>query len=387
MQLIDFAAKTEIIYREHKSVPDLWPIAIDYGYSAVKGFSPNKVFCFPNCALKKEFYSNLAEPSEKEIILKEKEDIWIVGEKAHDLLTPSSAMNYESDLYSRNRYLTPYFKALMKVSLGLAITGNHFRKYHGEPLVLQTGLPPEYMGTGDDIEMLKESLAGEYDFELKIGKAAYRHFHFTLTLKNIFVIPQPMGALFSTIMDNKAQQSPSDMRILNASTLVFDPGFKTVDIYEIISGMYHGSKTFEELGMHEIFRRTAESCKNKYNANITVASMQNALKKGYISAFDRRLLQRTKIDFSDLLIQNSSTVCEEAITKVLSLYNYLQNHDYLIITGGTGNVWYPYIADKLAQMDGLIILPANQKDLSLSTTYSNVRGYYYYLISMLSIRR
>lgn len=386
MQLTDYAAKTENIFRENKSIPDLWPIAIDFGYSAVKGFSPNKVFCFPNCAIKMNSYNSLMEPSEKDIVLEDSDGIWIIGEKAHEMISSETAHNYENELYARNRYLTPLFKALIKVGLGIAVTGNRYHKYHGETIILQTGLPPEYMEP-DDMDMLKESLIGDYDFDLRFGRGSKKHYHFSISSMNVSIIPQPMGSLFSTIMDAQALQSDSDLKILSSNTLVLDPGFKTLDIYDISAGIFHGSQTFESLGMHEIFSRTAAEFKQTYRSSITVSSMQRAIRKGFISAYDKKAMSRKNIDFSDILQKHTDAVCDEAIEKLLSLYNFLQEYDYLIVTGGTGNVWFPRIEKKFSNMDGLIILPANIKDPSLSTTYSNVRGYYLYLVGMLSNRR
>ena len=88
--------------------------------------------------------------------------------------------------------------------------------------------------------------------------------------------------------------------------------------------------------------------------------MQNALKKGYVTVLDKRRMVNKKERFEDLLEKNTKDVCMEAMQKLVSLYNYMQNHDYMIVTGGTGNAWYPMIRE-----------------------YSNVRGYYYSLVSML----
>lgn len=382
MLLTDFAARTESIPRDHKSIPDLWPVAIDYGFSAVKGFAPNKYFCFPNCAVKLDSYQAVTEADEKNIILEDAEGLWIIGEKAHQILSSSGVMNYESDLYNRNRYFTAVFRALLKAGLGFALSGNHLRKYHDETVVLQTGLPPEYM-SGDDFQMLKDSIAGDYDFCLTFGKKQKRQISFTIKPEHIFIMAQPMGSLFSVIMDDKAKQSSTDLQILSSNTLILDPGFKTLDLYEIMSGMFKGSRTFESLGMLEIYRRTILECQKTDHVKMSVSGMQKALLQGYMQAFDYQTLSSKKIDFSERLFANTNAVCEEALHKVFSIYNYLQDHNYLVVTGGTGNAWFPYIKDTLSQMDGLTVLPANVKDPALSMVYSNVRGYYYYLIRML----
>ena len=132
--------------------------------------------------------------------------------------------------------------------------------------------------------------------------------------------------------------------------------------------------------MHEIFQRTVSGLKG---ANITVLGMQNALKKGYVTVLDKRRMVNKKERFEDLLEKNTKDVCMEAMQKLVSLYNYMQNHDYMIVTGGTGNAWYPMIREYFRNMENLTILSANRNDKALSNTYSNVRGYYYSLVSML----
>ena len=150
--------------------------------------------------------------------------------------------------------------------------------------------------------------------------------------------------------------------------------------------MFQNSHTFDFLGMHEIFKRTIADMKKSHVTNITILGMQDALKKGYITTFNRRQMSSQNIPFDTELEKNTREVCIEAIQKVTSLYNYLQNHEYLIVTGGTGNAWFPIIKDYFRNMSSLTILSANCNDTQLSNTYSNVRGYYYYLVGMLKRR-
>ena len=384
MLLSDYATKTEIMNRAMATVPDLWPIGIDYGFSSVKGISPNKIFCYPNCAVPTTSFSTLLDCTEHDILLKDAEGLWIIGEKAHDIISPENAMNYESEMYERNRYFSPVFRALMKVGLGIALQSNYCRKYNGEPIMIQTGLPPEYKEL--DSEAFKEALAGDYEFDLKIGSNPFRRFKFSISIENIYIMDQPMGSLFSAITDKDGKQGQAGVRVLKSSTLVFDPGFKTFDIYNISGGVFQNSHTFDFLGMHEIFKRTIADMKKSHVTNITILGMQDALKKGYITTFNRRQMSSQNIPFDTELEKNTREVCIEAIQKVTSLYNYLQNHEYLIVTGGTGNAWFPIIKDYFRNMSSLTILSANCNDTQLSNTYSNVRGYYYYLVGMLKRR-
>ena len=381
MLLSNFAAKTEINVKENKTISGLWPISLDYGFSGVKSFSPNKVFCFPNCAVKIDEYTSFIDASDSDIILKDKDGMWIVGEKAHNIISNADAMNYESEMYGRNRYFTPSFKALMKVGLAIALSSNYIRKYNGEPLMIETGLPPKYKA--QDTMPFKEALAGDYDFELKIGRYPFQHFVFSVQPKNIFVMDQPMGSLISAITDVTGNQSLDSINILKGRTLVLDPGFKTFDIYDISSGMYKSSNTFDTLGMHEVFYRTTKLLKEKYGVVIAVPEMQKALRLGKVKSMDYHIMRSRSYDFEEEITQCCNDVCEEAVRKVLSVYNYLQDHDNMIVTGGTGDAWCPYIENFFKDMESLKMISANKNDPSLPNIYSNARGYYYFLLGLL----
>lgn len=383
--LIDFATRSECVPRNNVSAEGLWPIGIDYGFSGIKGFSPNKAFCFPNCAVKLEEDNPILDVADTDLVVRDATGTWVVGERAHEIISPTNAMNYESEMYERNRYFSPFFGALMKAGLALALSSNSFGKYRGEPIVVQTGLPPKYKQ--QDSELIKEALSGEYDFDMRIGTNSFRHFRFSIAADNVYVMDQPMGSLISTITDGQGGQSPADCMVLRSNTLVFDPGFKTLDVYDISAGMFKDSNTFDTLGMHEVFRRTVDELRAVYGANVPVSGMQTAIRKGYVRAFDRRSLASRNVEFEAVLNRKSDEVCDEAIQKLISIYDYLQNHDYLIVTGGAGNAWFPRIEARFRNMESLSILSANKNDPSLSNTYSNVRGYYLYLTGMLTRRR
>lgn len=386
MNLRNYITKTEISARQNKSVSEFWPIGIDYGFSGVKGFSPNKVFCFPNCAVKVPSFSTLLDTSDRDILLRDKDGCWIIGEKAHDVMSPANAMNYESEMYERNRYFSPMFKALMKVGLALGLAANYFRKYKGEPIIVQTGLPPKYKDR--DTSDIKEAIAGDYEFDLKVGSNPFQKFRFTVRPSDVYVMDQPKGSLFSAVTNSDGTQDMEGYTIMKSKTLVFDPGFKTLDIFNISAGMLQDVKTFDTLGMHEVFRRTVEAANRQYGANITISGMQKALKKGYISSFNRQQLKSTKLttEFEELVEKNTRDVCNEALQKIFSIYDYMQDYDYMVVTGGTGDAWMSELEERFRGMDSLSLISANRKDPSLPNIYSNVRGYYLSLVSMLSRR-
>lgn len=385
MMLNDFAVATENVAYECPTADGAWPVAIDYGFSGVKGFAPNKRFCFPNCAVKLDESQAVLDVASTDLVLKDDSGLWAVGERAHEIITPANAMNYEAEMYERNRYFSPFFRVLMRASLALAIGPNPIGRYEGQRVVVQTGLPPKYKA--QDGDPLKEAIAGRHQFELRVGAGPFRKYDIEVRFDDVLVMEQPMGSLISAITGPDGVQNPADAAVLRSKTIVFDPGFKTLDFYDISAGRHAGSNTFEDLGMHEVFRRTSEALRARYGVDVPVSGMQNAIRKGYVKAFDRRTMSNRKIGFDHVLEEKSAEVCMEAIGKLVSIYDYLQHHDYLIVTGGAGAAWFPTISEYFSKMEALNIFSANRNDPSLPNVYSNARGYYMYLVGALRRNR
>ena len=56
----------------------------------------------------------------------------------------------------------------------------------------------------------------------------------------------------------------------------------------------------------------------------------------------------------------------------------LLDMDYLVVTGGTGEAWWHMIKDEFKGLKSLTVLSGNENS-DLPFTFSNVRGYYFYL--------
>lgn len=370
-----FKTKTNIYNRKNEFISDAWGIALDIGYSAVKGFSPNKVFCFPAYAKKVSTAPSLGNANETDIIYTDNKtgDIWMVGEAGQKLM--DSKAN-QSILYGRNRYFAPLFRVISAVGLGIGLAGNEYGNYEGKRLVVQTGLPPAYIKS--DTELLKEALAGEYDFTLKVGNNKPLIFKFILRKEDIFVMPQPMGTLFSIATAANGSQIMEAKKYFNSNLLIFDPGFGTLDIFNIRNRYIESYETYDDLGMKEVFERTVEKIYKKYQTEVSVSSLQNYLNTGEITVFDREKRKTETKSFANILQEENRAVCSEALKRIDTLYDNLVEYKYLVVTGGTGVAWLPFIKEYYGEMSTLNIISGNQND-TLSSVFANVRGYYMYL--------
>ncbi len=379
----NFKTKTVSLERKNVMVEDTWGIALDIGYSAVKGISPNSVYSFPSYAKKVVNDSiTFGTPAATDIQYKDSVtgEMWAVGGFAQDMIVTDDSNDSIAGLYGRNRYFSPMFKVITRVGLALGMIANDYGNPAGKNLVLQTGLPPAYLKS--DTELLKEAISGEHKFEIKVGTRAWKSFDFTLPEENIRVMAQPMGTLLSIATDNAGKLVPDAKKYFSSRMLIFDPGFGTLDVFNISNRLIESYETFDNLGMKRVLQETSEGIFDKYKVEITIPAMQKFLQDGNVTTFNRKERTTKREPFGDILEECSKKVCLEALDQVGTIYNNLIDHQYLVITGGTSAAWKEIISEYYGGMETLTIIEGNQND-NLPYIFSNVRGYYMYQYSKL----
>lgn len=383
MKSINFKPKTVLEPKQFPNDGTNWVIGLDIGYSAVKGICPNKIFSFPSYARRiPADRDRMKGYADTDIRYRDKDGIWAVGTLAYDEVVASEVIDSEEELFGRNRYYSPMFQVLARTGLAIGLLGNEFGNPEEQKISLQTGLPPKYRIA--DTPILKEVLAENYKFDIQIGNGPWRHFEFVLTEKDIYVMPQPLGALVSASIDKNGEQLPIAEKYFSSNIIVFDPGFGTMDDYTVKMGNVVGTgETFSTLGMHEVFERTCKDILDIYGIQILVPELINKLEKGSVYVTNRRKLKREEHSFEEFLFHNSKQVCEEAIDKMKVIHDYFSDTDYIIATGGTYEAWSKEFNSKFTEMEGLTIVPANVNDTTLSNVFSNVRGYYFFLLNRL----
>lgn len=375
IQTNDFSTQTLFLPRKNAPTGKAWGIALDIGYSAVKGMAPNHTFCFPSFArVAPGANLTIGERAPEDIQYRdEKGEVWNVGMTAQNSLTSSDSNDSVQSLYGRNRYNSAMFLVIARVGMAMGLLKNEFGAPGDKPIFLQTGLPPAYL-TADAAE-LKDALAGQHTFEVRVGNNDWQKFSFVLPEENIKVMAQPMGSFFSAAFASDGKQLPSAKKLLSSNLLIFDAGFGTVDIYSIRNRQIESSQSFDDCGMKAVLSRTSDAIAKTFGVSIPVHTMQKNLRDGTVRVFSRKTKSTVDKPFADLLEQASKDVCQNAIERLDSTYNSLLDYDYLLITGGTGAAWQDYIMDSYAGMQHLQIITGSQNE-DLSHIFSNVRGYY-----------
>ena len=385
MNTRDFMTKTEYRQRDNGCPSEeVYLIAMDIGYSAVKIFSPDGVAMFPSYAVRENGHGTAGSMTEDYIRYENLDtgEKWFVGNMAQDGLSDNDTTVSESILYGRDRTRDPMFKVITEVGLGLACMYSK-GSYKNRQIYVETGLPPRYISKGSmDVRDLTELLSGSHRFALTLGQNRPMRFEMTIDAGHIHIMPQPMGTLFSVATDANHQTLPNAMDYFNKSVLIFDGGFGTLDFYSIKSHVIGTPETYNNLGMKRVLEETAATIRERYQKDISVPAMQKYLATGTFRYFDARNVSAKDMPLGEILEECSRKVCKEAIEKMMAVYQ-LYEYSYLIITGGTGSAWSAQIRDYLKNMDTLTVLDGSQND-TLPGVYANVRGYYMYLYSDLA---
>ena len=363
-------------------------IALDGGYSSVKGASPNKVFMFPSYAKRApkdlEVVGKVS-PSDIQFRDNKTGEIWLVGQAAENTMDQADLdSTTDTSLYTRYRYDSDVFHVIMASGLAIGLWGTGA----GNEIFLQTGLPAKYKE--NDTPRLIKALVGEYDIAVKIGASDWADFRFTLDEKHIFVMEQPQGTMCAAAY--KMQKGPEGESgeteiigvmddlgkdILKSNTIILDVGFGTEDLFSIRAGYKNNHQTYSDTGMRAVFEGVIKRMTEKYpEASFKIFEFQKYLEKGKASYFDYDAFGTVDIDFAEILKEVNAELCEKSIRRMMQDYSNLTDYKYLIVTGGGGESRFEQIRERLSGLGGLTILPGNLNTPDLPFAYSNVIGYY-----------
>lgn len=377
----DFKTKSEIL---EKAMPRILGnnqhkgktiVALDIGYSAVKGVSPNKIFSYPS-------YAKIA-PQALEIVGKVKSTdlqfrdnktgkIWLVGENAETMLDQADIESTtDTEMYTRYRYDSDVYKVIASTGLALGLMGTG----SGNDIYLQTGLPATYKDR--DQEKLIDVLAGDYDISIKVGNNDWATFNFTLASDHIFVMEQPQGTLCATAYDSNGSISELGKQILNSNTIILDIGFGTEDTFSIRKGYKNVHDTKIDTAMKSVFDGVIKKLMEKEpDADYKIFAFQSYLENGEAPYFDVDNFKLNYINFTDILEDVNRELCEKSIKRLVAEHDKLKFYKFVIVTGGTGESRFEQIQQMLSGFKEIKVLPGNLNNPNLSFVYSNVIGYY-----------
>lgn len=351
-------------------------VALDIGYSGVKGASPNRVFTFPSYAKKTPKDLDVVgkvRPSDIQLRNDKTGECWLVGQAAETMMDQVDIESTtDASLYTRYRYDSEVFKVLAMTGMALGLWGTG----SGNDIYLQTGLPATYKDR--DEGKIVSALCGDYAVSIKVGSGDWVPFQFTLDETHIDVMEQPQGTLCATAYDNGVV-SQMGKDILRSNSIILDIGFGTEDIFSIRSGYKNAHQTYSDTGMRAVFEAVIKQLQadhKNYALETKIFELQRYMENGEVPYFDADEFQMHNLPFADILEEKNREICDKSIRRLMQDYGNLVGYNYLIVTGGTGESRFEQIKEMLSGLPTLQVLPGNLNTQDLAFSYSNVMGYY-----------
>ena len=370
MNLKDFNVEQEVIACKNP-IRLNWNVAIDIGFSSVKGMSPNKRFCFPSFVKKIE--GNLTAIDENDIYYRDEDGIFLIGDRAQNLVRTDDTNDTES-FFSRNRYFTKEFLILARTAVAIALMDNAERKKLPQVrLFVQTGLPAAYLK--EDARKIKGTFTRAGSYSVRMGNGPWMKFENSLKVSDVAVMSQPAGTLNSIMIDDYGQYHESKKKLLSQNILIADVGFGTFDPYGLVNREIVLQESINNLGMKTVLETASKYIYEEHGTDIRIPQMRKYMKDGYFKIVDIQNMTSKNVSLAPYIEKACAEVAKQAASKLYEMSKYFSDYDILVVTGGTGAAWFPYIKDAFSGIESLEILLGND-GCGVPVHYANVRGYY-----------
>lgn len=381
-ELKNYVSKTMFNFRKLniETIPnDTEPLAIDIGYGGVKIFSLNGIHSFPALLFKSKKNSTILNNDTDIKYIDENNNLWYIGDRARDSLETGSRQIDSNEYYSEKRLFTDEFLILVRVSIFLGICKelNNF-SLEQKKIKICTGLPEE------DVEKnsfeLRKIITGRHHFKISVAGSEFKTVSFDINNEDIEILSQPQGTIYSTMFDFKGNILREDL-ITNKNVLVLDGGMFTFDTYLSNRADQGISKTWEEFAMHEVYLRLKDIINEKTERYINEFDIEK-----YIANSNSCLIKykgNQKYYFGDDYLNIIKNMSISLIKKLKRTYNDFNDVDIIIITGGTGKIYYPYLKE-LIPVDEIVLAENNDKFNGYDAIFSNVVGFFKFIIFLIT---
>lgn len=302
------------------------------------------------------------------------EQVWAVGQKALDTLDATKTTLDVDEYYNKKWFLNKEFQIMFNVGLFLAqlradrTLDSWITNYH-----ICIGLPVQWVKYSEE---LKRCLVGRRSFDIMFGNGNLQHLNFDISVSDIEVIPQHEGALNSQLLDYEGNIQDK-LDFAHKDVLLVDAGNRTVDAHLLLRNNKGKSKTWTDVSMLSVKDDVCEYILEETDNEREVYEYQ--LDK-YILGEEPCTIKygRNLIDFKATM-QESIQEKIRVLSKRLQMVYSLDDLDSILITGGTGLC---YFDDLKKIFDGydLQLVQDLDGEVSYNATYSNVVGFYKFLI-------
>lgn len=285
---------------------------IDLGYYSEKVVATDKMFSFPSIAgsiSESKFDLNGMGPNTFAVET-EKGTSYLVGE---DVSLQSRYMSRQQD---RDWITSDEYKVLLLTALTEITKGSRV------DVDLVTGLPVNFY---DDKDLLRDNLLGEH----RIRRLERRNTQ-VFVIKNIRVIPQPFGTVFSVVLNGHGKAT-EDSDLATGSVGVIDVGSRTTNLLTVNRMREIGVQTESiDSGAWKVISSIKRQILSEYPDydNLKDHMVAEAVKDRWIGYYDETL------DLTELVEDELGKLVSEIMAAARNLWGKGASLKRVLITGG-----------------------------------------------------
>lgn len=340
-------------------------ISADFGYGMTKAYNGLQFLGIPSIIGEPTYIK--FNPNLKHEDISKPSLTWInceidnIRRFVGDLALKQSSLVYQ--ILDKDKIKYDETSYLMKAAIGLIVPNN-------SEIFLITGLPVAYYDENQK-NALREKLMGKHIVRFDWDRNNTYKYEVKYDIKDIKIIPQPMGTFFDFILDEKGNINKEILSKLSedffeSSVGIIDIGYGTTDFCVIKELEYiERSSGSLDKAMGTVFEIIANEMIQYTGMTIPLHVITDAvIKKGKIS------IEGKIYDLKDITNKALKAVYEEIFISIKAAWRTEYQIDYYIITGGGSIAMRQFFQEDFGKK-AVLFTPK-------SPVFSNVIGYWKY---------
>ena len=326
-------------------------IAIDPGFDGMKVIANGKHFKFVFSAVETDERKMSDYGGRQDFILYKgpSGETWRVGQFARNLIFDNKDQGAMKDFYTEERFVSDEFTVGIRSAIAKAIDmAGLYNEQEDLDIRLIVALPhavrAKYASTVIGL------VAGEHSFYMTFENTPERSYHFSIPEGNVYTMSQTIAAILGETSDDDGYINQDKFYYLsNGPTLVIDGGYYTVGLVPVLrAGSVDDSRAESNTAyaMKNVNALVADAVAvarpdiQHYAVEYLVSQGDNILR--YINPETGKVEQ---FDLSSIRTEKIKKICAGLIEHINQKYKNLLDFRYVLVTGGTGACFFPYLLD------------------------------------------
>lgn len=362
-------------------------VALDPGFDSIKVVANGKAFKFPFAAEETDERKITDYGIRDDFILYRDASgsTYRVGQYARELLfdnKDSAALDERmKEFYSEKRFISSEFLVGLRTAIALAIANNGMTEDRALDIHLMVTLPhairQKYAAS------IIGNAAGEHHFSIRQGTGPENVYHFNIREDHIHTVSQTIAAILGETSDEQGNIDQEKFFYLsNGPTLVIDGGYYTTGLVVVSrGGSVDDTKTESDTlhAMRNVNEALAEALQDK-RPDLKHFVVEYLLQSGGKIKYLEDGAAKT-IDLYALRAEKAAMVCDSLIQHLNQKYNNLLDINYVLVTGGTGAVFFDqlksfYVDSGILEADHFLLASAELSGVSHSIEFAVAAGAY-----------